>query len=111
MKANDIIAAARDRTGLDDFGNPAIVEGLSILLKSYETEANFTPTGYERSVEALIAALANRMRVEGWLSEHPELLNRPIEKPMFVFGLPRTGTTLVINLLNMDRARRSLRRW
>lgn len=111
MKANDIIAAARDRTGLDDFSNPAIVEGLSILLKSYETEANFTPTGYERSVEALIAALANRMRVEGWLSEHPELLNRPIEKPMFVFGLPRTGTTLVINLLNMDRARRSLRRW
>lgn len=111
MNAHEVIAAARERTGLHDMGDPSIFEGLSVLLKSYEAEANFTPAGFDRSVEALIAALANRLRVEDWLKRHPELSDRPVEKPLFVFGLPRTGTTLVINLLNMDPARRSLLRW
>jgi hypothetical protein len=59
----------------------------------------------------LIQTLAGRLRVEDHLAKHPELLDRPIEKPMFVFGLPRTGTTLAINLLNADPARRCFVRW
>ncbi|MBW8783755.1 MAG: sulfotransferase [Novosphingobium sp.] len=111
MTPEEIVAAARARTGLEDFGDPAILEGLGILLKSYAEEAKFTETGMARSIEAVVAALANRMRVEDWLKRHPELLERPIEKPLFVFGLPRTGTTLAINLLHADPARRSFLRW
>ena len=51
--------------------------------------------------------MANRMRVEDWLKHHPEVLEAPVEQPMFVFGLPRTGTTLMINLLAADPATRS----
>jgi hypothetical protein len=111
MTPQDIVAAAREQTGLEDFGDPAILEGLDVLLRSYEQEAKFTEAGMQRSIGALVSALANRMRVEDWLKRHPELLERPIEKPLFVFGLPRTGTTLAINLLHSDPARRSFLRW
>lgn len=111
MRAEDIVAAAGKLTGLNEFGDPAILDGLTVLLKAYEQEARFTETGMKRSVDALVSAVANRMRVEDWLARHPELLDRPVEKPLFVFGLPRTGTTLAINLLEADPARRSFLRW
>ena len=46
-----------------------------------------------------------------YLDAHPELLERPIERPVFVFGIPRTGTTLLSNLLAADPARRSPLSW
>jgi hypothetical protein len=111
IEVKDIVAAAQAKTGLSDAGDAAIFEGLGVLLIAYQTEAKLTEAGLQRSINALIDALANRMRVEDWLAKHPDLLVRPILKPMFVFGLPRTGTTLTINLLNADPARRSLLRW
>jgi len=107
----DIIDAASAQTGLTDFGDPAILEGLEKLLISYAEEAKFTERGSQMAHTDLVNYLASRMKVEDWLKNHPELLERPIEKPMFVFGLPRTGTTLMINLLNSDPARRSFLRW
>ncbi len=67
--------------------------------------------GWQNIQGTLIKSLSNRLRVLDYLDKHPQLLERPIEKPMFVFGLPRTGTTLVINMLNADPGRRSLLRW
>ncbi|MDE2303487.1 MAG: sulfotransferase [Sphingomonadales bacterium] len=111
MSRDQVIAAAQERTGLTDFGDSAILDGLDRLLDGYAHEAGFTERGYASAIETLVAALANRMRVEDWLSHHPELLARPIEKPLFLFGLPRTGTTLAINLLASDPARRAFLRW
>jgi len=106
VTVEEVVEAARQQTGLTDIGDPAILEGLEVLLNAYAREANFTERGSAMAHNAVIAALVNRMRVEDWLQTHPELLDRPIEKPMFVFGLPRTGTTLAIDLLNADPARR-----
>lgn len=111
MTPDDIVAAARRQTGLEHFGDSAVLDGLGILLKSYQEEARFTEAGMQRSIKTLVDALATRMQVEDWLERHPDLLDRPIERPLFVFGLPRTGTTLAINLLHADPARRSLLRW
>ena len=111
MTVDEILAAARAQSGLTDIGDPAILEGLGILLEAYEKEARFTEAGMQRATGALVSTLVNRMRVEDWLKKHPALLEQPIEKPLFVFGLPRTGTTLTINLLHADPARRSLLRW
>lgn len=111
MTVEEVIAAARAQSGLTDFGDPAILDGLERLLKSYAEEARFTPRGAEMMYADVVATLANRMRVEDWLARHPELLDAPIEKPLFVFGLPRTGTTLTINLLASDPATRSFLRW
>jgi hypothetical protein len=59
----------------------------------------------------MLAALATRLKTTAYLDERPELLERPIERPVFVFGIPRTGTTLLSNLLAADPARRSPLTW
>ena len=111
MNVNEVIAAAKQQCGLSDFGDPAILEGLEVLLKSFAEEAQFSERGAQIAHAGLVSTLANRMRVEDWLKRNPQALDAPIEKPLFVFGLPRTGTTLTINLLAADPMRRSFLRW
>lgn len=111
MTVEEVIAAASAQTGLTDIGDPAVLEGLQRLLTAYPAEARFSERGLQMAHGDLVTYMAIRMKVEAWLTQHPELLDAPIEKPMFVFGLPRTGTTLIINLLAADPARRSFLRW
>lgn len=87
------------------------LEGLEMFVSSANREADLSPDGDKRLAGLIIAALTNRLRVEEYLLQHPDILEQPIEKPMFVFGFPRTGTTLTINLLNEDPARRCFLRW
>jgi hypothetical protein len=111
VKTEDIISAARTKTGLVDLGDPAALEGLQRLVKASNEEGRLSETGAQRWSASLASFLGNRLRIVDYLKHHPELLERPIEKPLFVFGLPRTGTTLTINLLSADPARRCLLRW
>jgi hypothetical protein len=111
INAKALLDAAQQATGLSNFGDPSYLDPLNRLIDALNNEAKLNARG-EKSLEGNITAtLINRLKVEDHLAKHPELLQRPIEKPMFVFGLPRTGTTLVINLLNADPARRGFLRW
>jgi len=47
----------------------------------------------------------NRLKLHDWLSRHPEILEEAIERPIFILGLPRTGTTLLHDLLALDPVR------
>lgn len=111
MDVPSLLAAAEEKTGLRELGDPSIMEGLKTLVEALNTEAKLTDNGRRRWETTIVNLLANRMRVEDYLAKHPQILQQPVERPMFVFGLPRTGTTLVINLLNEDSARRTFRRW
>jgi Sulfotransferase family len=111
LDSETLIAAAAEQTGLSEFGDPSFREGLDVLLRALNTEAKLTEAGSARVGGSITATLANRLQVEDYLTKHPELLEAPIEKPTFVFGLPRTGTTLAINLLAADPARRCFLRW
>ena len=111
MTVDDVIAAARAETGLSEVGDPAALEGLEVLLRAYAEEAKFSERGSQLAHRDLVKYMANRLRIEDWLARHPELLERPVEKPLFVFGLPRTGTTLLISLLAADPTRRAFLRW
>lgn len=111
ITSSEIIQAAEERTGLSANLDPRVAEGLNQLINSLNTEAPLTERGWGSMRGTLINTLANRLKVEDYLQKHPQLLDAPIEKPMFVFGLPRTGTTLLINLLNTDPERRSFLRW
>jgi hypothetical protein len=111
MTPDDVIEAARAQTGLTEFGDPAFLEGLEILLGSYANEAKFTPRGSELAHAELVTQMANRLKIEDWIARHPEVLDQPVEKPLFVFGLPRTGTTLLINLLAAPAGRIAFLRW
>lgn len=111
MNVDGIISKARETSGLTDLGDPTMLEGLEVLVKASNEEAQLSAAGASRWEGNLVKQLSNRLRVVDYLKRHPELLERPIDKPMFVFGLPRTGTTLAINLLCADPARRCFLRW
>jgi hypothetical protein len=98
-------------TGLREFGDDTVLDPLRRLVDSLNDEANLSEREQQQVANTLTQNLATRLKIEGYLHRHPELLERPIEKPLFVFGLPRTGTTLVINLLNEDPERRCFLRW
>jgi hypothetical protein len=111
MNVGDIIAKANAATGLTDIGDQEILEGLEILVKASNEEARLSETGVVRWETSLVTHLSNRLRVVDYIKQHPEVLERPVDRPLFVFGLPRTGTTLTINLLSADPMRRCLLRW
>ncbi len=111
MKVTEILAKARATTGLTDVGDASMLEGLEVLVEAANTEARLSEVGAQRFEGSLVKTLSNRLRIVDYLKQHPELTQRPIEKPLFVFGLPRTGTTLTINLLSADPGRRCFMRW
>lgn len=111
LNTEDLLAAAREQTGLSDFGDASFRDGLDVLVGAWNHEAKLTPGDMARVAASTVATLVNRLKVEDYLKANPELLDAPVEKPTFVFGLPRTGTTLAINLLAADPARRSFLRW
>ncbi|MDM7929381.1 sulfotransferase family protein [Blastomonas fulva] len=111
LDTGTLLAAASAQAGLSDFGDPSFREGLDVLVKALNDEARLTEAASGRVAASIVATLVNRLQVEDHLARHPQLLDAPIVKPTFVFGLPRTGTTLAINLLAADPARRSFMRW
>jgi hypothetical protein len=111
MRVTEIIAKAHETTGLADLGDPAVLQGLEVLVRASNEEARLSEAGAQRWEATLVNTLSNRLRIVDYLKHHPDLLERSIARPMFVFGLPRTGTTLSINLLSADPARRCLLRW
>lgn len=110
LVAEELIDEARRATRLERFDSESFREGLEILLGDLGRDER-PESLLERSRAAIIQALALRLRTTAYLESRPELLARPIERPVFVFGIPRTGTTLLSNLLAADPARRSPLTW
>lgn len=110
LNVDQLIETACFRTGRDDFGSDSFREGLEILVGDINADDRPAPL-VERFRADLIQNLALRLKTIDYLKAHPELTERRVEKPVFVFGVPRTGTTLLSNLLNADPARRSALTW
>jgi len=97
-----ILAEARDHAGLDDFGDEGFREPLRVLLSSLENEANLHAAGRVAQRARIVDSLITRLRTQDHLTRHPEILSERIEAPLFVVGLPRTGTTLLQRMLASD---------
>jgi hypothetical protein len=110
LVTDKLIEEARRRTGLDRFDRETFREGLDILVSDINRDVRPEPL-VERTGEVLIKALSDRLKTTDYLAKRPELLQRPIKRPIFVFGIPRTGTTLLSNLLANDPAHRSPLTW
>jgi sulfotransferase family protein len=107
----ELMAAAVERTGLDDFGDDSFREGLDILLTALRDEARLNDRG-EGFVYARIGLhLRQRLQVEDWCRRHPEIDDEVIAAPLFGLGLPRTGSTALSFLLAQDPHVRYLRSW
>jgi hypothetical protein len=110
LVADALVEQAIKTTGLDRFDADSWREGLDILVSDLNA-TGLSEGGHARSQANLVELLGNRLKTTAYLDSRPELLDRPVERPVFVFGIPRTGTTLLSNLLACDPARRSALTW
>ncbi len=108
---DELMDRAARAAGLSDFGPGDFREGLAVLLRSIEDDANFAPEVDEFQIDTLVRRLTNRLQVEEWYRTHPEIEDATIEGPVDINGLPRTGTTALANVLSLDPQFRSLRGW
>lgn len=111
LTEESILKAARRRAKLSDFGDERFRIALQRLLDSFKEDAQLHPFGRFLTRNRLIMSAENRLRIQDDLKRHPEILDEPIRQPLFVAGLPRSGTTLLYNLLAKDPASRSLLMW
>jgi len=109
--ADDLHAAATKITGLADFGAGDYRDGLAVLLDSYARDAGLTAKGTRVTRALLRGALVARLLSEAAWAQHPEYADVGIERPVFVTGLPRTGTTALHRLLTADPANQGLEVW
>lgn len=97
-----LIAAARKRAGLADFGSESFREGLRHFIASLENEAELSTLGRVIARTEIVLLLENRLQIEEWRRRHPEICAVKIERPIFIVGMPRTGTTILHQVLAQD---------
>jgi hypothetical protein len=109
---DDIAAAARRTTGMDDFGGDAHEEGLRILVDDLNSpEAGLTGRGNYFQRSEVKSALVGRLLTQAQFNARPDHADVAIERPIFVMGLPRTGTTALHRLLHADPQAQGLEMW
>ncbi len=106
-----LLASARRRTGLTDFGAPRFREPLAIFLRALEEEAELTQVGRALARHEVGTWLENRLEIEETFRRHPEIAAESIEKPIFVTGTGRSGTSILHELLAVDPRNRALSTW
>jgi sulfotransferase family protein len=111
MTLDALATRARERTALDDFGGDSWRDGLVILVDTLEHAPGVNPAGRSDLYRQFVDALVNRLRVVDYAKQHPALADTPIDRPLVILGLPRTGTTVASCLLDADPKRRSLLNW
>ncbi len=106
-----LVDAARWRTGLDDFGDPTVLDRLTAQIATVETDEGLSGLGRYLIKRRLVGLLSARLRFEDFVKRYPEALATQVEAPIIVVGLPRSGTTHLVNLLATDTRLRSLPWW
>ncbi len=109
--ADELEDGARTATGLDDFGSPYYREGLERIVDALNQEADLNEIGRVIQHATISNALIQRLKVEDAYRQHPEIDDQAVGGPVFVIGLPRTGTTALSQLVAADPQFRSLRMW
>jgi Sulfotransferase family len=108
----DIVAAAVRTTGMSDFGDGVHEEGLRVLTEDLSSaEAGLTPRGSYFQRSEVKSALVGVLLTQAQFTAHPEHRDVPIERPIFLMGLPRTGTTALHRYLHADPGAQGLEMW
>jgi hypothetical protein len=111
LDADSLLRAAREATGLDDFGDDDWREPFHVLLRALEDEAQLTLMGRLMTRTDLLLFLQARLQVEQAYRDHPEIEDEEIVQPLFIVGQGRTGTTFLQGLLAADPENGTLRVW
>ncbi len=109
--ADELHETAVAKVGFDDFGEPSYLDGLRVLLRSYDEDRLLTETGRMAARADLQATLIRRLRSERLLREHGGAIAHEIRRPIFITGLVRTGSTALHYLMGQDPALQALPHW
>lgn len=111
LDADALLAEASAKTGLADFGDDAFQEPYRVFVRALDEEAQLHALGRLIARSDLSNWLENRLGLVDWRKRHPEIAAEPIERPLFITGLPRTGTSILHELLACDPAHRVPLHW
>ncbi|MCU1466201.1 MAG: hypothetical protein JWM72_2129 [Actinomycetia bacterium] len=106
-----LLARARARTGCDDFGSLDFLPRLRAMIDAVESDTGLGPLGRLAILQRSERLLAGRLLVEDMVRRRPEILEIQLVAPIVVIGLPRSGTTHLVNLIASDTRLRSLPYW
>lgn len=109
--ADQLLDQAVAEFGRTDFGPGDFREGLDVLLESLERDGDLHPDTDVTVVGDLRRRLVNRLEVESYYAEFPDVEDVVISGPVDINGLPRTGTTALADMLSLDPQFRCLRGW
>ena len=111
LTVDAVCAAAVMQTELHDFGSDDFRERLGVQLEEMDADPERTGLGRMLMFADCVRYASNRLRIHDLLQRHPEIRDIPIVKPVIVIGLPRSGTTNLVNLLASDSRFRSMPLW
>jgi len=111
LEVESLMATAKKKTGLDDYGDEWFREPLGKLIESLNEEAGLSPLGRTIMHTRLIGALTTRLRAEALFAAHPEILDIDLGHVIVIAGLQRTGTTTLHRLLSAEPKMRSMLSW
>jgi len=104
LDASSLLHQARRATGLEDFGDDGWREPFRVLVQSLEDEAQLTLMGRLMARSDIVLWLSTRLRVTATLNKFPQIRDEQITAPMVIVGLPRSGTSILFELLSQDPA-------
>src|ERR1700734_428794 len=108
---DNLIAAASAQTGFDDFADDGWQVGLQVLVDGLVNEARLSPIGVEVAYADVIRALSNRLGVIDWRKKNPDVAAEEGTRPLVIVGQPRTGTTILYQLLPQNPELRAPLTW
>ena len=108
MTVDSVLDAAREHTGLDDFGPMEFTERLALLLGEVDADENVWRLHKATFVAQCTQAASNRLLIQHYWSQHPDAHDVAIDRPIDVVALPRSGSTHLENLVGADRRLRHL---
>ena len=111
LTAASLVEGAAAETGLVDLGEDTWQEGLDRLVHALRTEADLNEVGTQVAASQLRDHLKSRLWVTDWHRRHPEIGRDGIAAPVVVLGQPRTGTTILFDLLAQDPRFRAPLTW
>ena len=111
LDADQLMQQARDRARGDDFGDPGFRARLDAMIDAVEADAGLEGIGRLAVQQRTRRLLTSRLLVEDLVRRRPEILAIELPAPIIVIGLPRSGTTHLVNLMAADLRLRSLPYW
>ena len=111
IEPEELVALAEQRSGLHEFGDPPFQQPLRRLLTAGVNEAALSLVGRFALRWDTLRFLTNLLRLRDAELRNPAILDTPIEKPIFITGLPRSGTTFLHRLLLRDQSNQAPRVW